>query len=67
MNREVEKAVLKVDNESTISIIGNPVLNYHSRHIDTRFHLIREHEANGQDNVQFIGPRSSWEISPPSL
>jgi hypothetical protein len=57
MDREVEGAVLKVDNKSAISIIRNPVLNDRSRHIDTRFHLIREHEANGLVSVQFIGTK----------
>jgi hypothetical protein len=30
------------------------MLNDHSRHIDTRFHLIRDYEANGQICVKFI-------------
>jgi hypothetical protein len=34
--------------------VKNPVLNDRSKHIDTRFHLIREHEANGQIVVEFI-------------
>jgi hypothetical protein len=55
LDREVERAVLRVDNKSAISIIRNPVLNDRSRHIDTRFHLIREHEVNGLVSVQFIG------------
>jgi hypothetical protein len=55
LDREVERAVLTVDNKSAISIIRNPVLNDRSRHIDTRFHLIREHEVNGLVSVQFIG------------
>jgi hypothetical protein len=57
LNKEIERPVLKIDNKSTISIIKNHVLNDHSRHIDTRFHLIREHEATGQVNVEFIGTK----------
>jgi hypothetical protein len=45
---------LKIDNKSAISLVKNPVLNDRSKHIDTRFHLIREHEANGQIVVEFI-------------
>jgi hypothetical protein len=30
------------------------VLNERSRYIDTRFHLIKEYEANGQISVSFI-------------
>jgi hypothetical protein len=54
LDREIERPVLKVDNKSAISFIKNPVLNERSRHIDTRFHLIREYEAGGQISVQFI-------------
>jgi hypothetical protein len=54
LNKEIERLVLNVDNKSAISIIKNPVLNERSRHIDTRFHLIKEYEANGQISVSFI-------------
>jgi hypothetical protein len=45
----------KVDNKFVISIIKNPILNDRSRHIDTHFHLIKEHETIGKVSVQFIG------------
>jgi hypothetical protein len=48
------RPVLRVDNKSAISLIKNPVLNDQSRHIDVRFHLIGEHQANGTVSVQFI-------------
>jgi hypothetical protein len=35
LNRKVERSVLRVDNKSAISLIKNPALNDHSRHIDT--------------------------------
>jgi hypothetical protein len=54
MNRELETPVLWVDNKSAISLVKNPVLNDRSRHIDTRFHLIRDYEANGQICVKFV-------------
>jgi hypothetical protein len=54
LNKEIKEVVLKVDNKSAISLIRNPVLNDRSRHIDTRYHLIRDYEANGQIKVQFI-------------
>jgi hypothetical protein len=55
LEREVDRPNLRVDNKSAISLIRNPMLNDRSRHLDTRFHLIREYEANGQISVQFIG------------
>jgi hypothetical protein len=42
LNKEVREVVLWVDNKSAISLIKNPVLNDRSRHIDTRYHLIRD-------------------------
>jgi hypothetical protein len=56
-NKEIGRPILKVDNKSALSIIRNPVLNERSHHIDTRFHLIQEHEATGQVSVQFIGTK----------
>jgi hypothetical protein len=34
--------LLKVDNKSAISLIKNPVLTGHSRHIEVKYHLVRE-------------------------
>jgi uncharacterized protein YqfB (UPF0267 family) len=55
LGRDIRRSVLNVDNKLAISIIKNLVLNDRSKHIDTRFHLIREYEANGQISVMFIG------------
>ncbi|XP_039824776.1 secreted RxLR effector protein 161-like [Panicum virgatum] len=48
LNSVVSKPVLRVDNKSTISLVKNPVHHDRSKHIDTRFHLIREYAHNGQ-------------------
>ena len=50
----MNKPVLRVDNKSTISLVKNPVHHDQSKHIDTRFHLIREYAQNGQIKVSFI-------------
>lgn len=34
--------VLKIDNKSAIDLCKNPVLHDRSKHIDTRYHFIRE-------------------------
>jgi hypothetical protein len=39
---KVREVVLRVDNKSAISLIKNLVLNDRSRHIDARYHLIRD-------------------------
>jgi hypothetical protein len=51
LNREQGSSVLLIDNKSAILVIKNPILNDRSRHIDARYHLIREYEANGQIKV----------------
>jgi hypothetical protein len=53
-NSETSRPLLRVDNKSTISLIKNPVHRDRSKHIDTRFHLIREYENSGQIEVKFI-------------
>jgi hypothetical protein len=50
----VSKPVLRVNNKSAISLIKNPVHHDRSKHIDTRFHLIREYANSGQIEVNFI-------------
>ena len=50
----VGRPVLLVDNKSTISLIKNHVHHDRSKHIDTRFHLIREYVQAGQIGVEFI-------------
>ncbi|KAG6527283.1 hypothetical protein ZIOFF_009380 [Zingiber officinale] len=45
---------LFVDNKSAIALMKNPVFHGRSKHIDTRFHFIRECVENGQIVVEFI-------------
>jgi hypothetical protein len=54
MNKDAERPGLRIDNKSTISLVKNHELNERNRHIDTRFHLIREYESNDQISVHFI-------------
>jgi transcriptional accessory protein Tex/SPT6 len=42
MGGEPEPSVLKVDNKSAIDLSKNPVHHDRTKHIDTRFHYIRE-------------------------
>ncbi|WVZ50368.1 hypothetical protein U9M48_001626 [Paspalum notatum var. saurae] len=50
----VSKPMLRVDNKSAISLNKNPVHHDRSKHIDIRFHLIREYAHSGQIEVKFI-------------
>ena len=42
IGREGDPPMLYVDNKATISLIKNPVLHDRSKHIEIRFHYIRE-------------------------
>jgi hypothetical protein len=42
MNKEEEQVVLNIDNNSTISLCKNLVHHDRSKHIDTKYHYIRE-------------------------
>ena len=45
---------LFVDNKSAIALMKNLVFHGRSKHIDTRFHIIRECVENGQIITEFV-------------
>ncbi|WVZ89237.1 hypothetical protein U9M48_035664 [Paspalum notatum var. saurae] len=52
------KISLLVDSTSAISVAKNPVLHYRTKHIDVRFHFLRDHYEKGDiDLVHVIGWR----------
>jgi hypothetical protein len=53
MLKEQGRSELMVDNKSAIAIIRNPTLNKR-RHIDIRYHLIREYEATWLIKTEFL-------------
>lgn len=54
MKKESRSTVLKVDNKSAISLYKNPVFHDRSKHIDARYHFIRECAEGGQIAVEYI-------------
>jgi hypothetical protein len=51
---EAKVPMLKVDNKLAISLIRNPVHHDKSKHVDVKFHVLREYENTGQIQVEFI-------------
>ncbi|KAG6528125.1 hypothetical protein ZIOFF_010274 [Zingiber officinale] len=51
---EPKPVTLFVDNKSTIALMKNLVFHGRSKHIDTRFHFIRESIEKGQIVIEFI-------------
>ncbi|KAK2988423.1 hypothetical protein RJ640_023970 [Escallonia rubra] len=49
-----ESTQIYVDNKSAIALAKNPVFHDRSKHIDTRYHFIRESIAKKQVQVKFV-------------
>nr|AAL31657.1 Putative Zea mays retrotransposon Opie-2 [Oryza sativa]AAM08711.1 Putative Zea mays retrotransposon Opie-2 [Oryza sativa Japonica Group]AAP51900.1 retrotransposon protein, putative, Ty1-copia subclass [Oryza sativa Japonica Group] len=49
-----EKVPLFCDNTSAINIAKNPVQHSHTKHIDIRFHFLRDHVEKGDVELQFL-------------
>ncbi|KAG6480841.1 hypothetical protein ZIOFF_057429 [Zingiber officinale] len=49
-----KSVTLFVDNKSVIALMKNLVFHCRSKHIDTRFHFIREYVEKGQIVVEFV-------------
>jgi hypothetical protein len=52
---EVQKFRLLIDNQSTIELAKNPVFHERSKHIDTRFHYIRDCIEKDMVDVDHVG------------
>ena len=55
VGREELKFKLLVDNKSAIALCKNPVHHERSKHIDTKFHYIRECIEGGRMEVDHVG------------
>jgi Reverse transcriptase (RNA-dependent DNA polymerase) len=58
--QQPQKIKLKVDNKSAISLCKNPVFHDRSKHIDTRFHFIRECVEEGRVEVEHVGTNNQF-------
>lgn len=45
---------LRVDNKSAIALARNPVFHDRSKHIQIRYHFIRQCVENGDIDIQFV-------------
>jgi hypothetical protein len=46
--------LLRVDNKSVIALMKNPTLHGQSKHIEVKYHLVRESVENDLIKVEFI-------------
>jgi hypothetical protein len=49
------KFELQVDNKAAIALAKNPVHHDRSKHIDVKFHFIREHVEKGRVELVYVG------------
>lgn len=54
---KVQPPLLKMDNQSAIALSRNPVLHDRSKHIDTKFHFIRECVEAGKIYVDHVSTK----------
>ena len=54
MEQPVEKAVIRVDNQSAIALTRNPVFHGRGKHIHSRYHFIRECVEKGKIIVEHV-------------
>ena len=54
LNKETVPSKLFVDNKSAISLSKNPVFHDRSKHIEIRFHFIRECMEGGKIDIDYI-------------
>jgi hypothetical protein len=54
---QVQPPALKVDNQPAIALAKNPVLHDRSKHIDVKFHFLRDCVDGGQLVIEFVDTR----------
>ena len=55
LSQDAAPTTFFIDNKSAISLCKNPVLHDRSKHIDLRYHFIRDCVEKGMVVVEFIG------------
>jgi hypothetical protein len=51
---KLSKVPLLCDNESAIRMADNPVEHSHTKHIDIRYHFLRDHQQKGDIEVAYV-------------
>ena len=51
---EAHPLALMVDNQPAIALMKNPVLHDQSKHIDVKFHFLKDYVNGGQIIIEFI-------------
>ena len=52
--------MLLVDNQGAIGLAKNPVLHQRTKHIDIRYHFIRERVKGGDVQPVYVSTKEQW-------
>jgi hypothetical protein len=55
----LSKVPLLCDNESAIRMVDNPVEHSHIKHIDIRYHFLRNHQQRGDIEIAYVNTKKS--------
>jgi hypothetical protein len=64
---EFRRVPLFCDSTSAISVAKNPVLHLKTKHIEVRFHFLRDHYEKGNIDLHHIDTQTSSQICSPNL
>jgi hypothetical protein len=56
---ELSKDPLLCDNKSVICMADNPVEHSYNKHIDIRYHFMRDHQQNGVSKLLMLAPNTN--------
>jgi hypothetical protein len=52
------KVPLLCDNESAIRMADNPVAHSRTKHIDIRYHFLRDHQQKGDNEIAYVNTQN---------
>jgi hypothetical protein len=55
---KLSKVPLLCDNESAIRMADNPVEHSHTKHIDIRYHFLRDHQQKGDIEISYVNTQN---------
>jgi hypothetical protein len=55
---KLSKVPLLCDNESAIRMADNPVEHIHTKHIDIRYHFLRDHQQKGDTEIAYVSTQN---------
>jgi hypothetical protein len=55
---KLSKVPLLCDNESAIRMENNPVEHSRSKHIDIRYHFLRDHQQRGDIEIAYVNTKN---------